>query len=566
MTKIALYARVSTEEQAKEGDSIETQLQRLRSYVKFRDWLIQDEFVDPGWSGKDDNRPGLKRLIIEAEKARIDTVVVTKLDRFMRNTRLLLQYVDDLKRLGIRFIATDDNIDTGEGKAGELMLTIIAALAQWERERIGERIRESRDYRTSQGKWTAGATLFGYRWIPKKDEWQVVEHEAETVCKIYDFYLKQNMGSQKIPFLLNREGIHTRQGSKWDNSAVLRILSHSAYMGKHPNGIDMPPIIDSQVWQAAQDKRHSGRQIRRDSREWLLQGLVVCGTCGYTLSCRQRAKGAPRYYSCPGRTRSKHLDNSPYCLLPRLRSDYVEKEVWNKFASTLSDSDLLEQSITNALLRLEDHIKKNEISFSPINRQLEKVQKAIERHGLAFADGAIPEDVYREKLSLLMKQKGDLISSKTKLDPEPYLEIERLEDYIALVKKLLNKGSLVIEPDGIWAYVFGRDGGLMTSEYFGSGLDIDETIRGISSPTKLKPTANEDENFIALNLDSFRQSPKEARTAIMRSIFQKFNIKILAFPDRIEIQGYIPTQIINMATDNVVPNGERDISLASIIR
>jgi len=169
-TRVALYSRVSTEEQAKEGVSIDTQLDRLRNCTKFKEWTIFNEFVDPGWSGKDDNRPSLKRLMVAAQRKHIDVVTVTKLDRFMRNTLLLLQYVDKFKELGIRFVAADDNIDTGEGKTGELMLTVLAAVAQWERERIGERIREGRRYRTSQGKWTAGSTLFGYKWIPKEQK------------------------------------------------------------------------------------------------------------------------------------------------------------------------------------------------------------------------------------------------------------------------------------------------------------------------------------------------------------------------------------------------------------
>ena len=85
----------------------------------------------------------------------------------MRNTWLLLGCVDEFKKLGIRFGAIDDNVDTGESKTGQLMLTILAAVAEWERERIGERVAESREYRVSQGWWPSGRTLYGYRWLPE---------------------------------------------------------------------------------------------------------------------------------------------------------------------------------------------------------------------------------------------------------------------------------------------------------------------------------------------------------------------------------------------------------------
>ncbi len=170
--RIVLYARVSTMEQTK-GVSIEAQLDRLRNYAKFKEWIVSEEFVDAGWSGKDDNRPAFKRLMSVASSGDIGTVVVCKIDRLMRNARLMLGYVDEFKKLGIRFIAVDDNIDTGESKTGQLMLTILAAVAEWERERIGERIAEGRQYRVSQGRWPSGRTLYGYRWLPKEQQWGI---------------------------------------------------------------------------------------------------------------------------------------------------------------------------------------------------------------------------------------------------------------------------------------------------------------------------------------------------------------------------------------------------------
>ena len=86
---IALYARVSSVEQAK-GVSIDAQLKRLHDYARFKEWTVSEEFVDPGWSGKDDNRPGLKHLMAAAESGSVGTVIVCKIDRLMRNARLLL--------------------------------------------------------------------------------------------------------------------------------------------------------------------------------------------------------------------------------------------------------------------------------------------------------------------------------------------------------------------------------------------------------------------------------------------------------------------------------------------
>lgn len=115
--EVVVYTRVSTLEQTK-GVSIEAQLDRLRSYAKFQGWTIKDKFVDPGWSGKDDNRPGLRHLMASCRNGDVGTVVVCKIDRLMRNARLLRGCVDEFKKLGIRFIAIDDTVDTGDGKTG----------------------------------------------------------------------------------------------------------------------------------------------------------------------------------------------------------------------------------------------------------------------------------------------------------------------------------------------------------------------------------------------------------------------------------------------------------------
>jgi hypothetical protein len=151
-----------------------------------------------------------------------------------------------------------------------------------------------------------------------------------------------------------------------------------------------------------------------------------------------------------------------------------------------------------------------------------------------------------------------LEARKTNLDPKAQLEIERLEDYITWVKKLLDKGGLVVEPDGIWIYEFSREGALIDAENFGPGLDIEGIIKRASGPIKPKPAIYEGEDFIPLNTEAYCH-PKEARIASMRSILQKFDANVFAFPDRIEIRGFIPTQVIGMPAKKVQSNGERDI-------
>ncbi len=130
----AIYARVSTVDQEPEN-----QLQELRRYVQARSWTAQ-EYVDHGVSGAKDRRPALDRLIRDAKRRKVDTVVVWRLDRLGRNLKHLVTLLDELQALGVGFVSLDEGIDL-QTPAGRLQLHILAALSEFERGRIQERVR-----------------------------------------------------------------------------------------------------------------------------------------------------------------------------------------------------------------------------------------------------------------------------------------------------------------------------------------------------------------------------------------------------------------------------------------
>lgn len=554
--RIVLYARVSTMEQTK-GVSIEAQLDRLRNYAKFKEWIVSEEFVDAGWSGKDDNRPDFKRLMLVARSGDIGTVLVCKIDRLMRNARLMLGFVDEFKKLGIRFIAVDDNIDTGESTTGQLMLTILAAVAEWERERIGERIAEGRQYRVSQGKWPSGRTLYGYRWLPKEQQWEIVKEEAKVVRYIYNLYVKENLGSMKISVCLNGESYITRFGSKWHLSSVNRILTHPGYKGEHRNGIKMPVIIDKATWESAQRKRLSARCVRRLAKNWLLQGMCTCGECGHTLSCLQKDSTEYRYYGCHGRYKHTHLDGGPRCQLPRIKADWLEEVVWERLKDVLSNSDAMGRCIRDALEELKERRKHFSEQTYAVDSQIEIIRLKKERLGLVFADGAISKDVYTQKLQNLNKQERELLKVRGNLNPEALAEIAEVENTIKSIEEMLDtSGSLLVSDFGIWGYkgdtvaplgynpwleteCKNEVGRLREMDYVGvEGTDL--KIRAIGPP----------EGFW------FSENPVEVIKKNIRAILQKFGIRVYMFRDRIEVRGLIPSQIIKTAIGGERPSRE----------
>jgi DNA invertase Pin-like site-specific DNA recombinase len=148
LTRAAIYARCSTHDK---GQDPELQLVPLREYCERRGFSIAGEFIDNGVSGKQERRPQLDRVIQAARKRQIDVVIVWKLDRFGRSLKHLVTALDELNNLGVTFISYQDNLDLSTAQ-GRLMFHIIGALAEFERELIGERVRAGLDNARRKGK------------------------------------------------------------------------------------------------------------------------------------------------------------------------------------------------------------------------------------------------------------------------------------------------------------------------------------------------------------------------------------------------------------------------------
>ncbi len=188
--RVALYVRVSSQEQAVEGVSIEAQMSALRSYAQSQGWEVAGEYIDAGYGGGTDDRPSLKRLLLDARKRNFSIIAVAKLDRYSRNLRLLLNNLHELEQLGIKFVATQESLDTST-PYGKFAIQIMGVIAEFERGRIGERVRDSRRYLTAQGKWAGGRTLYGYRWLPKQEQWETIPEEVTVIRSIYQLFLEE---------------------------------------------------------------------------------------------------------------------------------------------------------------------------------------------------------------------------------------------------------------------------------------------------------------------------------------------------------------------------------------
>ena len=549
--KVAIYARVSSQEQAEEGVSLEAQIAALNAYAKSQKWEVVDEYIDGGFSGGTDDRPALKRLLMDAGRKRFTVIAVCKLDRFFRNLRLLLNHLHGLEQQGIKFVATQEGLDTSS-PYGKFAIQIMGVIAEFERGRIGERVRDSRRYLISGGNWPGGRTTYGYRWLARERKWKVVPEEAETVRRIYNLYVNNKLGIESITAALNKDCQAIRNGSLWRFSTVRQILVHSGYKGRRPNGLQIPVIIDEVTWQKAQDKRETARSILATPKGWLLQGMCFCGLCGHVLKCQKKKAKQPAYYACRGRVDKKLRGTEDPCKLPYVRADKFEWLVWEKVKAVLNEPEKLLECVDQAMLNLEERKSQLIGETLDVDNKIEMFTAKAERLGIAYADGTISENVYKSKLKQFRKQIENLLKCRNNISPSELTELAVLEERITAIKEIMGKGKLMINEFGI----FGMDGDRYAPAGFNAWRDTDGemAIGAVSDQDTFRIEGTElTMKGIDAPLGFWEcENPKEREETIkrnMRAILQFFNIKIFVFPERVEIRGAIPTQVLERKTE-----------------
>jgi hypothetical protein len=387
---------------------------------------------------------------------------------------------------------------------------------------------------------------------------EIDENEARMVKYIYDLYLKEDLGTMRIPFRLNEEGYHTRRGHRWGFNVVYNILSNPAYKGAHPKGYKMPAIIDEETWEKAQKKRREARHVRRTVHNWLLQGRCVCGQCGHVLSCQQKDRNERRYYGCLGRFKDTHLDGSPVCKLPRMKADLLERAVWERLKAVLTDSETLREGMQSSLDELKERWKQLYQSIGSVDEKLESIVAKKERLGLSFADGAISWETYRKKLQEAIKIEKDLLRSRDNLSLDDRSEIGDLDKAIASLEKTLNSGSAkilltelgvqVLDIPEDWIVGYDSPGGVADLENW-AVVESPNTLRipelGMTMSIVDRPVG--DWNF---------EVTRETIWRNIREIFNRLNIKVYIFNDRVEIRGNIPTEIIDIPQETTRPRRE----------
>lgn len=313
--KTAIYIRVSTEDQAKEGFSISAQKEKLTKYIEINDWQIYDYFIDDGISGKNINdRPELTRLIEGIKDKQINNVLVYKLDRLTRSVKDLINLIELFENYECSFSSLTEKLDTSNA-VGRMFIKIIGIFAEFERENLAERVSFGYEEKTRQGNYTNTNGIYGYDYIIGKGDIIVNEEEANLVNQIYQDYLN---GKAMISIAkdYNKRKVPTKRGGSWSGSTIKSILTNETYLGKVRYGVnrkiknrsftvnsDHKPIIDEYTFNKVQDmiKRRKHYNIKKYPSENAYFGLVLkCSKCGARFHPKQQKQNNKLYitYYC----------------------------------------------------------------------------------------------------------------------------------------------------------------------------------------------------------------------------------------------------------------------------
>lgn len=235
--RVAIYARVSTTEQAEEGYSIDEQQRLLTEWCEKNGYIVHEVYADRGISGKSiKKRPALIKLIDDAQNKRFDVVLVWKTNRLARNILDLLKIVEVFDQNYISFRSYTENHET-ETSQGKLQFHMLAAIAEFERNTISENVKMGMLARAREGKWNGGRVL-GYDLVDistqtdkrKHTKLVINEKEAKTVKRIFELYISGN-GYKAIANRVNKEGHTGKRGKPFSISTIKTILENPVYVG-----------------------------------------------------------------------------------------------------------------------------------------------------------------------------------------------------------------------------------------------------------------------------------------------------------------------------------------------
>lgn len=474
---IAIYCRVSTEEQSENDYSIDEQERLLEEWCKKMGYVIYKCYSDRGISGKNiKDRPALKELLSDAKAGKFDMVISWKINRVSRKLEDVLKIVNLLEKNNITFKSYSEPFET-DTPAGRMQFQMMALIGEFERGTIAQNVKMGMIAKAKSGNWCGGRVL-GYDLVPNnspeeekkgKNKLKINEKEAEIVRFIFNEYSK-GKGYKAITNQINKLGYKTKKGNDFSVGSIRDILTNPVYIGEirynvrqnwsekrrrniNPNPIRVKgkheAIIDRELWDKVQLILESkkGKPSRIYDGEYPLTGILRCPKCGAgmvisrtTNTLADGSKKRIAYYCC-GNWKNK---GTSVCNSNTIRVDKANEYVFKKIEELVSNEAMIKAVVKNINKERKDKVKPAKRLLGDIDKELEKLDKRKRKIFEAYEDDILTKEEFQtrknelnEKIRILEEEKKPLLNTISEEVSEeiPY---EFIKDILMNFSKILN--------------------------------------------------------------------------------------------------------------------------------
>ncbi len=443
MTKrVVIYTRVSTEEQAREGHSLEAQYDICAKFASSRNWNIVDHLQDAGKSGKSDNRPSFQKMLGYVRSGQCDVVLTHKLDRFSRNIVHILTYMREFAKLEVSYCSANEQFDFTT-PMGKVMLAMLAAFAEWYLDNLSAETTKGKKQRAKKGLWN-GLPPFGYR-KGSDGKLDLVPKEVEAVRTAFEKCASGTYTDREIATMLNDQGFRTRpfgqskgKSRPFSKDAVRAMLNNPfyagkvTYRGKNARKRGKPrfsvagqheSIISDDLFERVQIARHrnySGHRGRRvyDTAVYPASGILFCNECGNRLR-GAKLRNVRQYFDD---FRGKQRQCTQKCWT---NAENVEDQL-GSFFSTIELPPDWRKSVLERL---------DAIDPGHIHKERETLELRRKRTQQLFTWGDISETDYRQQVSKIKTEIAEL-------RPPRHHEVFTAGDLLADIGRIWGEATL----------------------------------------------------------------------------------------------------------------------------
>jgi site-specific DNA recombinase len=412
---VGIWIRVSSEDQAR-GESPEHHLARARAYAQVKGWNVKEVYDLAGVSGKSVmENPECKRMLADVRRGHITGIIFSKLARLARNTVELLRFSDIFRELGADMISLQETIDTST-PAGRLFFTMIAAMAQWEREEITDRINASVRIRAKLGKPINANAPYGYQ---QKDRKIVINPtEAPIRKRVYELFLEHRRKGT-VATLLNEAGYRTRANCKWSDMAVGRVLRCPSakgiyYTNRHKTiskwttqlkpesewgTIPLQPIVSEDLWNQCNDilqEQESNKRKPGPKPVHLFAGIAYC-SCGQKMYVRTNS---PKYICEKCRNKIPITD--------------LESFAYDELKAYFTAPEALSKHFANA----NQNLAEKEALLQTHKAEIQKIRDEMKRTHQLYLDGSITSQGFGQFYKPAEERLNQLLAELPKLEAE----------------------------------------------------------------------------------------------------------------------------------------------------